>query len=151
MTEGPTSGDLATGADGQASPLRPARAFARLAATSLAACVVLAAVGYWPARTLGGITAMVVGLSIALLGGWAGLIAPVLAAAAGPRQQLNGQLLGLAARFGATMTLAVAALFSGLVPIKPMILWAAIGHSAVLAVDLAGLVRLLKRSAGVAT
>lgn len=131
--------------------LRPAAAFARLAAVSAATGLALAAVGYWPTRAQAGpagVTAMLVALAICVAGGWAGTL-PTLAWLARPaREQPTGIMLGLALRFVLTLGLALAAALAGSLAKAPLLLWVAIGQLVILAVDVAGLAGLLRRVGG---
>ena len=130
--------------------LRPAPAFLRIALVSTAAAAALALIGYWPTKAQAGapgVNAMLVGIGISLLGGWAGSLPTVAYLPRKPREHANGILLGLAARFAVTLGLAVAAWLTGVFPKAPLLLWVGIGQLVILAVDVPGLVALLKRAA----
>lgn len=123
-------------------------ALLRLAAAGLVVCVAAGAVGYLPTRAIAGnagVTGMLVGLAITLVGAWAGLAATVPMFRLPPREQVSRILGGFMVRFTVTIALAVAAAFSGLVPPKPTVLWVAIAQLLVLGVDTTLLVRMLKQ------
>ena len=130
--------------------IRPAPAFARVALASAATAAALIALGYWPTVTQAGsagINAMLAGIGVALLGGWAGS-APTVAYLAKPAQQHPiGILIGLGVRFGVTIGLTLVVWLSGAFPRTPLLLWVGIAQLVVLAVDVVGLVGLLKRAA----
>jgi len=122
----------------------------RIALISTATAALLALIGYWPTAARAGSTgviAMLVGIGIALVGGWAGSLPTVAYLPRQPREHANGILIGLAARFGVTLGLAVGAWLTGVFPKAPLLLWVGIGQLAILAVDVPGLVVLLKRAA----
>jgi hypothetical protein len=123
---------------------------ARLALTSLAVAAALALIGYWPTSSTAGsagVTAMLVGIGVSLVGAWIGT-APVLAyLRKPPREHANGILLGLGTRFAATLGLALAACFVGDISRTPLLLWVAISQFVILMIDVVGMVSLLKRVA----
>jgi hypothetical protein len=122
----------------------------RIALISTAAAALLALVGYWPTAAQAGsagVTAMLVGIGICLIGGWAGSLPTVAYLPRPPRDHANGILIGLAARFAVTLGLAIGAWLTGMFPKAPLLLWVGIAQLAILAVDVPGLVVLLKRAA----
>lgn len=126
----------------------PARAFTRIAALAVVTAVVLAGVGYYPTLALSGSAgaqAMFIGIGVALLGAWIGSLMPVLFISTNPRVFLNGILLGLLARFGVTLALALVFRALGIAPAKPLLLWAGIGQVVILATDTVALLRLVRR------
>jgi len=134
-----------------ADDARPVGALARLALISTATGALLIAVGYWPTTHIvgrQGVAALIVGVLIALVGGWAAY-GPVLASLRKPGpERVNAILLSTVLRFVVTLGLATAAALSGYFPSKPLILWVAIAQLIVLAVDTVGLVRLVKHGPG---
>lgn len=125
-------------------------AFAWLALLSVAGSAVAIAVGYWPTHALagpGGVTAMCVGVGIALLAALAGLVPALLALGRDPRWRLGGLLTGMTIRFILTLGLLITALLSGWLPKTPLAVWAAIGYLVLLAIDTAGIARLSSRCA----
>ncbi|HUU97123.1 MAG TPA: hypothetical protein VM487_15400 [Phycisphaerae bacterium] len=129
--------------------IRPVAAYLRLAGLSVAMLAVALVVGYWPTRAVAGpdgVTAMLLGGAIALLSALAGLIPPILSLQSRPRDFHNAMLMGMAVRFALTIALTVAAVFSGLLARRPLIVWIVIGYLVLLAVDTAGVVWLAKRS-----
>jgi CHASE2 domain-containing sensor protein len=110
---------------------------------STAAAATLALVGYWPTQVQAGapgVSAMLAGIGIALVGGWAGSLPTVAYLPRKPREHAIGILIGLATRFGVTLGLAVAAWLTGVFPKTPLLLWVGIGQLVILAVDVPGLV-----------
>jgi hypothetical protein len=129
----------------------PLRAFARLGGLGLLVSVGIALIGYWPTASIAGrsgVTAMIAGICVALLGGWIGLIPSLIVLRRDPRQQANGILGGLGLRFAATLALTAAVYFTGVFEPRPLVLWVAISQLIVLAVDTVGLVGLFKKAAG---
>ena len=130
--------------------LRPTAAFPRIALVSAATAIALALVGYWPTVSLAGsagVIAMLVGIGVSLVGGWAGSL-PTIAYLRKPiREHLNGILLGLVVRFGVTLALALAVWLGGSFERFALLLWVAIAQLVILLVDVLGLVGLLKRAA----
>lgn len=125
-------------------------ALARIALTSTAVAAALAIIGYWPTSSQAGpagVTAMLIGIGVSLIGAWAGA-APILVYLRKPaREHANGILLGLASRFAVTLGLALAACFVGEISRTPLLLWVGISQLVILMVDVIGLVALLKRAA----
>jgi hypothetical protein len=92
---------------------------------------------------------LLVGVAIALVGGWIATY-PVVASLRRPgSERVNAILLSTALRFAITLALAAAAALSGFFDPKPLIVWVAIAQLVVLAVDTIGLVRLFKQVEGV--
>lgn len=126
---------------------RPLRAYARLAALSLAAAVACLVIGYFPTRALGGgpaISAMGLGVGIALIAALAGLIPTIISLRASPRAQVSGTLLGMALRFALTLALLLAGLLGGTTARVPLAIWVVIGYLLLVTIDTAGLVWLNK-------
>jgi hypothetical protein len=129
--------------------IRPGGAYLRLAGLSVAMLAVALAVGFWPTRALAGptgVAAMVFGGAIALLSALVGLVPAVLTLRSDPRDFHNAALMGMGLRFVLTIGLTVAAVLSGLLARRPLIVWIVIGYLVLLAVDTAGMVWLAKRS-----
>ena len=137
-----------------ATKTRPVRvidslaAFLRLAAASSAAALVLALVGWYPTNALGGPIAdraMLAGISIALVGGWAGVIAPVAVLGRSPATLAFAVLGGLGVRFFVTLAAALVIRKLGRVPVTPLMLWVGLAQFVILAVDMIGLVRIVRK------
>lgn len=119
----------------------------RLTVPATAAAAGLGVVGAWPTTALAGtdaIPAMMVGLGAALLGAWLGALMPVIFLSRDPRVFLNGLLANLAIRFMVPMAAALILRVWAILPVKPTLLWIAIGQVVLLAVDAAVLVRLVR-------
>ena len=117
---------------------------------SLATAVGLVLVGYWPTGRLAGLegqVAMLLGVTVALLGAWAGSLPTVLYLRKAPQEHPTGILAGLGVRFGVTMALALAVWLSDAVTPRPLILWIGIAQFVILGVDVTGLIALLKQAA----
>ena len=130
--------------------LRPRVAFARLAGLSAATAVGLALVGCWPTAVqagYAGVQAMLVGIGISLVGGWAGVVPTIAYLSKPPREHPTGILLGLGVRFGVTMVLMLAVWLSDVLPEAPLLLWIGVAQLVILAIDVYGLTNLLKRAA----
>ena len=110
----------------------------------------LALIGYWPTDDQAGpagVNAMLAGIAIALVGGWAGSAVTIGYLTKPPQQHSNGILLGLSVRFAVTVGLTLASWLSEMFPSIPLLLWIGMAQLVVLAVDVPGLVGLLKRAA----
>lgn len=130
-----------------ATTANPAHVLPRLALVSLAVAVGLAAAGWLPTAALGGAeatNAMLFGIGVALIGGWAGLSVPVALLRHPPQAFAWGAIGGLGARFLVTLTLALVLRQSGTLAIKPFLIWVGLAQFVILAVDMLGLVRLVR-------
>jgi hypothetical protein len=87
---------------------------------------------------------MLVGLAVAVVGGWVGSLIPAMCAQQPARVMGVALLIGLISRFIVTLALAVGLKLSGLVPTTPLLIWVGAGHLLVLATDSLGLVRLVR-------
>jgi hypothetical protein len=120
-----------------------------MAALSAGALAVAALLGAFPTfRVAGpaGLTAMGLGCGIALLAAIAGVIPPLMIYSE-PTRRPVGLLLGTAFRSLVLLVLLLAAIFSGLVPTVPLVVWAGIAYAILLIVDTTALVRFEKRAA----
>ena len=130
--------------------IRPGTAFLWLGLVSIAAAGGALAVGYLPTRTLAGpagVSAMFLGMGIALVAALAGLVPPLLFVQRPPREQLTAVLTGMAIRFILTLGLLIAVMLAGQVHRVSAALWVAIGYVVLLAVDTIGVARLTRRGA----
>lgn len=128
---------------------RPAASLLGLAALTFAAAAFLALIGYFPTSNLAGpagVAAMFTALAITIAATLAGLIPPVLNLQAEPLKRHNAVLAGMALRLLAAGLLTAAVAFSDIVAWRPLVLWVALSYLGLLAVDVIGLVRLLKRA-----
>ena len=133
----------------KASETRPGVAFALIAGLTVATAAVLIAIGYAPTlRLVGatGIPAMLAAIGITAAGSLLGAIPPVVALQRDGMARHNAILLGMTIRMFATMLLAAALGLSGLVVVKPLLLWTAIAYLAFLGVDTGSVAWLLKRN-----
>lgn len=124
--------------------------FATLAVRALLGAAVIAGLGYFPTRQLvgeEGIPAMLAGIAVALVGAWIGTAPMVYALAFPPQQQITGLMGGLGLRFGATIALGAVVWLSAGLAQKPLLLWIGMTQMVLIAIDVAGMVPLLKRSA----
>jgi hypothetical protein len=122
----------------------------RVALVSAAAAVALAALGYWPTVTqagAAGVHAMLAAIAVCLVGGWVGTLPTVAFLNRPPCEHPTGVLAGLAARFGVTLGLAIAAVLTKAFANVPFLLWVGIGHLVILGVDVFSLTGLLRRAA----
>jgi hypothetical protein len=125
-------------------------AFARIVLVSTATAVALAAIGYWPTVAqagAAGANAMLVAIAICLVGGWVGALPTVAYLNRPPREHPTGILAGLAARFGVTLGLAIAAVLTRAFSDVPLLLWVGIGQLVILGVDVFNLTGLVRRAA----
>ena len=123
-------------------------AFMRLAAVSLAASAGMALIGWYPTTALGGPgadRAMLAGIAVALVGGWAGVIAPVAVLGRSAATLAYATLGGLGVRFVVTLAAAVLAWKLGPWPARPLMLWVGLAQFVILAVDIIGLVRIVRK------
>lgn len=124
-----------------------ASAFLRLAAAALGATVVLVLLGWYPTVALAGADgpgALLAGVGVALVGGWFGIAVPVMCLHQPPRVLAWATLGGLGARFFVTLALALAASKLSSLPVKPLLLWVGLAQFVVLAVDMFGLIRIVR-------
>lgn len=129
--------------------LRPGKLLVRTAALSLVAAVMIAVLGYYPTRTLaggGGVTAMLVGLAIALAAALVGLVPPLLTCRRPPAQRVSGTLGGMALRFVVALGLLLSLLFLTELNRAALGIWTVIGYMLLLVVDTIVLVRLSERA-----
>jgi len=132
------------------SNLRPSIAFARVATLAGLTAVGLALVGAWPTWRLAGgegLSGMAFGIGIALVGAWAGSAPTCLYLRKPPIEHPTGIMLGLGVRFAVTVGLLLAVWLHGTFESKALPLWVGIAQFVILAVDVTGLVNLLKRVA----
>ena len=130
--------------------LRPAPALLRLGLTAVATAVTLGAIGYWPTVARAGPAgawAMLVGIGIALVGAWTGVLPTVACLSKPPQKHLAGILLGLGVRFGVTFGLTLAVWLSDRFAQTALLLWVGLAQFVILGVDVYGLTGLLRRSA----
>lgn len=115
--------------------------FSRLATGALLAfggalLVVLA--GYWPTASqsgAAGVTALLIAVAAALVGSWAGSVAPLWMIGAAPQQFVAAYFLGLGARFALTLLAALVLPAVLDVPRTPLLLWVGIAQVVLLAID----------------
>jgi hypothetical protein len=123
-------------------------AFFRLAAASLATSVGLALIGWYPTTALGAPDAdraMWTGIAVALAGGWAGVLAPVAVLGGSAATLAYATLAGLGVRFFVTVTAALVIRKLGSLPVTPLMLWVGLAQLVILAVDMIGLVRIVRK------
>jgi hypothetical protein len=129
----------------------PVREFLRVVVIALATAVGLAILGYFPtlSRTgQAGVSAMLVGLGIALVGAWVGSLPPFFFLHRSVREFPAGILAGLLVRFVGTMGMALGFWTLDIVPHVPLLIWVGVGQIVILAVDTIGMVRLARDFAG---
>jgi hypothetical protein len=140
--------------DGDNPDIKPIGGFVRLGLLSMGVALMGLAVGFYPTYALGGpgaISAMLIGMGIALFATLAGLVPQVLTLNLEPRERQSGVLAGTVVRFILTLGLLLPMFLTGITSRVALALWTAIGYIVLLAVDVAGLVWLMKRSAGSTT
>ena len=129
----------------------PVRCFVRIAAIALLSAVGLGAVGYYPTLSLAGrtgVSAMLLGIGIALIGGWLGSLPPFFFLNRSAREFPTGILGGLFVRFVSTLGIALGIWALDVVPRAPLLIWVGIGQVVILAVDTIGTVRLARSVTG---
>jgi hypothetical protein len=122
-------------------------AFLRLASASLAVSVGMALLGWYPTHALAGPgagRAMLVGIAVALAGGWAGVIAPVAVIGRSAATLAYATLGGLGVRFFVTLAAALLLRQLRVGPATPMLIWVGLAQFVILAVDIIGLVRIVR-------
>ena len=130
-----------------ASRRTPIRHVVRLAGAGLAAVVVAAGLGALPTYRFAGADGLVaeaVGCVVAWIAGVVGFVPGCLRIDHSPTVAARAFLAGSAIRFFVAATLGVPVALSGWVPRTPLLLWIALGYLAVLLVDTAIVVRLLR-------
>jgi hypothetical protein len=116
-------------------PHRLAGRYLRLFGLTLLLGVIAAAVGFFPTRRLAGepgVAAMLAGCGVAVLAGWIGGAVACRQGGRGP-EQINRLLAATALRLFAAVGLALAVALSGLVVLKPFLLWVALAYLVTLA------------------
>ena len=112
--------------------------FVRFLALALVVTAVLIAVGYVPTRRIAGpegLSAMLAGCLVSMIGSAIGAV-PIVLALRGPARSVpQAILLSTALRFLVVLTLALAAALSGWFDRSPLLVWVAISYLALLATD----------------
>ena len=135
-----------------ASRPTPIRHVVRLAGAGLAAVVVAAGLGAWPTYRLAGadgLRAEAIGCAVAWIAGVVGFVPGCLRIDHSPAVAARAFFAGSVIRFMVAATLGVPIVLSGWVQRTPLLLWIALGYLAVLFVDTAIVVRLLRTSESV--
>jgi hypothetical protein len=99
-------------------------------ALAAAAAAVGGETGAWPGTAAGAVAGCAVSLAASLAGGLAIALRPPE-----PRAVAARALTAMAVRLAAVAALAAVVALSGRVPVRPLLLWTAISHVALLAVD----------------
>lgn len=110
----------------------------RFVTLAVGALVLLAALGYVPTRRLAGdgaTSAMLVGAGLALLASMIGIL-PLLKVRGRPPAQKIAALMGsIALRLGVVVAAAAAVALAGVLALKPFLVWIALSHLVLVAVD----------------
>lgn len=112
---------------------------ARFVGLALGAAVAVALIGYLPTRRLGGegaSAAMLLGCAVSFSASVVGMLPLLLAPPdlAAPDRTVRS-LGSMVLRLGVLVMLGAAAALAGIVPLRPLILWIALSHLALLGVD----------------
>lgn len=108
------------------------------ASLALGGALLAVLIGYWPTAAQAGpagVYALLIGVGAALLGSWAGSIAPLAMVGAAPQQFVAAYFLGLGTRFALTLLAALTLPAVVDAPRTPLLLWAGIGQVLLLAID----------------
>ena len=120
------------------SPGSDSNHYQKFFATASLTLLGLAALGYPATVRLSGsegVPAMLAALSAAAVASLVGTVPIYAARHKTPQQAMPSQFGAMAARLAAVSILGVAIAFSGLVPIRPFLIWLAIAHGALLVAD----------------
>lgn len=112
--------------------------FGRFLALIAALVAALATVGYLPTQRLGGdraTIAMLAGCAIALLASALGTVPVLLARGRGHAELIPTVFLAMGIRVAAALALGIGVALSGLLPIKPLLVWLLIGHGVLIVPD----------------
>lgn len=119
--------------------------FVRFLILAAAMAALAALAGYFLASRAGAGRAALIGCLIALAGSIAGAL-PVLAAYERPHHdRLPAIFIAMAVRLCVVVVLALAVAAFGLLPVRPLLVWAAICHAALLVPDSLLAIRLVAR------
>jgi len=114
------------------------KAYVRFCLLSLAMVLLLAGVGYWPTRHLGGseaVRAMLAGCGVCLTASWCGGLPIVLTKKMTNATVINAALGSMLARLMAVLMFGAMAVFSGWFERTPLLVWIGIGYVAMLVPD----------------
>lgn len=121
------------------TPVPPSgKIFGRFLALIAALVAALAAVGYLPTERLGGeraTIAMLVGCAIALVASVLGTVPVWLARGRGHAELIPTVFLAMGMRLGAALALGIGVALSGMLPIKPLLVWLLIAHGVLIVPD----------------
>jgi cyanate permease len=122
----------------------PAAEYARFLAWAVAIAIALVLLGYAPTRRLGGegaLPAMIAGCLIGVIASAVGALPVLLSRRAGSGGSPLQGLYSMALRSVAMVVLGLSVGLSGWFPIRPLLLWIALGYVAQLALDVRYAVR----------
>lgn len=117
----------------------------RLAAGGAIGAVAAGLLGYFPTLRMAGreaIGALAAGCGVALAAGWIGAVP--IAMSGSVKEQLNRFLASTALRMGAGVLLGTSVALAGWFPLKPLLVWLAIGYMAALAGETTVLVSMMR-------
>ncbi|MEM6793096.1 MAG: hypothetical protein AAF725_03900 [Acidobacteriota bacterium] len=117
---------------------RPEEAYKRFFLTALATASCLALVGYLPTRELAGeaaVSSMLAAICAAFAGSAAGTLPVFMARHLTPLEAMPAQLGAMLVRLVVTLFLGLALALSGLVMVKPFMVWLVLGHTGFLVAD----------------
>ncbi len=114
------------------------KSYLRFCLLSFVSVLILAAVGYWPTRNLGGskaVSAMLGGCAVCLVSSWCGGLPIVLARSLKNAAMVNAALGSMLARLMAVMMFGAMTVFSGWFERSPLLIWIGIGYVVMLVPD----------------
>ena len=114
------------------------RRYLRFLSVAVGIVVVLLALGFQPTRRLAGsagLPAMMAGCVISFAGALLAGLLLVVAAPASPNARMQTAFLAMLVRLAAVVALGAAAVFSGLFPRSPLLLWLAISYIVLLPLE----------------
>lgn len=120
-----------------------------MAATTLVVGLTLGLLAAWPVEAryaVAGVLALGLGLMAAVVGGWVGTALTLMFLSRTAQEQATGILLGLIARFFVTITLIGVGMVSDIAPRGVFLVAAAVGQLLILAIDTAGLAKLVRQA-----
>lgn len=117
----------------------PAAGYLRFLVWATVGTAAVALVGYLPTLRLAGpgaVPALIAGCAVGLLASLAGGVpVALMPAGAAPEVRYRTTMLAMAVRFVVALALGLAVALSGLVPVRPLLVWVAIVYVALLVVD----------------
>lgn len=114
------------------------QAYRRFFVLASSISVALVALGFLPTQALagdGGIASMIAAVAVAVAASGAGTLPIYFAREQPPQHTVGAQMGSMALRLALVLAIGAAVALSGLVAVKPFLLWLVIAHAALLVAD----------------